>query len=242
LDSRLKRNSRANWTKASRGSCFVLQQSKRASDEQQQNRLKLINPDNILNEFECQEILAQNIGCCSHENCLYDAYRTPTGLNTEEFNKDLNQCRLMMSKKSKQEKKEFLYDSFKKYLLKLPNNSKQNYFESEWKSPNDKIICRKSWAILYKIKLNSIEKCSENLKENPESKRPKVSSFKENQIHDYTQNEVSTIFQNNLVDLGNSHFYRILYYYLLFLFQRSRMDYFGSSPFIKSSTSCNLLD
>jgi hypothetical protein len=76
-----------DWTKSSRGSRYVIQQSSNASREIPKSNLGEIGKYEILTEIQSQAVLAGNNGCCSNGNCLYEAYRTQNGLDTQKKKK-----------------------------------------------------------------------------------------------------------------------------------------------------------
>jgi hypothetical protein len=204
-----------DWTKSSRGSRYVIQQSSNASREIPKSNLGEIGKYEILTEIQSQAVLAGNNGCCSNGNCLYEAYRTQNGLDTQTFCKQINDCRLVLFKKHKDERKLFLFEAFKD-SIDSETKSKRNLrvIENHWKAPNDKKICRKSWRTLYNFSAYAIEKCSERLKENIDAKTHKPKPFTDETLHEYTQNEVLNIFNQNLSDTGIIMNFKIIIIYL----------------------------
>ena len=109
-----------------------------------------------------------------------------------------------MSIKTDTEKEEFIYQEFKDSITKQIRRKNKTYFKCNWKSPNGRIICRKSWCKLYDIPICRVENCSKRLKEFPEARRDSLRPYIDEHLHNYSYDEVEKIFTENLGECGKS--------------------------------------
>ena len=75
-------------------------------------------------------------------------------------------CRELTRNKDKEEKSLFLLTEYKNCIVNDMNASR---FTSVWKLPEDKIVCRNSWALAYDFKMHELENCSDKLKANKDT-------------------------------------------------------------------------
>lgn len=198
----MKQKSRIKATKASRENKFQLAQALRTSNAKVPKIIKLIDPSLDLTELQCQQLMTENNQCCSKQNCLYNAHVSDFGLDIKLFQEEINQRRKALSKMTKTELDEFIFQAFKDAITNVSERGGKSYFECDWKTPGGEIICRKSWCKLNNIPMNRVERCAKRLKEFPDAKGPGHRPFTEKQLHPYNHHEVEMIITQNLNDSG----------------------------------------
>jgi hypothetical protein len=138
--------------------------------------------------------------CCSVGNCILSLFVKEEGLT--DFNlaiKYFRDCRELTRTKDKVEKSLFLLEQYKKCII----DQRGNRLICAWKLPDNKEVCRISWAFLFDFKIHELENCSEQLKKDRGIVKLSTTAYTQRTLHSFTYTETMNLMDENFIEPGD---------------------------------------
>jgi hypothetical protein len=174
-------------------------------------KVSILSKIKNLNNNECLEILTSCKNCCKIDrNCLLEAYSDNVTSSIEL----IRSCRELMFMKSNKEIDSYVLDKFREYIVerkRLADGTEQ--FITNWKAPNEAIICKHSWCILHGITMYKIKAASRRIKVYFDARDMRDPPYTDAHLHDINYNDSETLLEQNCFDSEGVADYGYYYYY-----------------------------
>lgn len=193
-----------NNNKRSRGSCFVLQQSKATS--YCGNKSKLLTPAVALKPQNIGKVLKQLQKCCINK-CVLKLCEKNNTLSLDELLSLINESRNKLRFQTNIEKDRFLTQEFKQSIKETitQRNGKlkviDHCFHITVKDKKE-AVCRNGWAVVFGFSKYNLDMASKRIKAAPDTDHVKQTTFTEKTIQPYCYNDVEDIMMENVPDYG----------------------------------------